>query len=72
MKKNYLIIMMKNLTRGSHLFIERRKLSRYIINSMLMIMLMVVFVLRLLLWPLRQLNKGLAMSGRWTLRKVKN
>ncbi|MBQ3925671.1 MAG: hypothetical protein II706_01650 [Bacteroidaceae bacterium] len=57
--------MMKILTRGTHLFIERRRLSRCIINSLLMVMLMVVFVLRLLLWPLRQLNKGLAMSGRW-------
>ena len=34
------------------------------------IMLMVVFVLRLLLWPLRQLNKGLGMSGRWMYRHL--
>ena len=34
-----------------------------------MIVLMVVFVLRLLLWPLRQLNKGLAKSGQWTLNQ---
>jgi hypothetical protein len=62
--------MMKNLTRGTHLFIERRKLSRYITNSLLMIVLMVVFVLRLLLWPLRQLNKGLAKSGQWMFRHL--
>ncbi len=70
MKNYYSITMMKNLTRGSHLFIERRKLSRCITNSLLMVMLMVVFVLRLLLWPLRQLNKGLGMSGRWMFRQI--
>jgi hypothetical protein len=31
---------------------------------------MVVFVLRLLLWPLRQLNKGLAKSGQWMFRHL--
>ena len=34
-------------------------------NTMLSIGLVVVVLLRLLLWPIRQLNKGLGMSARW-------
>ena len=40
-----------------------------VINMSLSIVLIIVALLRLLLWPLRQLNKGLAKSGQWTLGK---
>ena len=31
--------------------------------------LMVILMLRLLLWPLKQLNKGLHLSGKWMLNQ---
>ena len=39
-------------------------------NMSLSIGLVVVLLLRLLLWPLRQLHKGLGMSGRWMFRQI--
>ena len=62
---------MKNLTRGLHLNIERRILSLYIINSLLMTGILLIAILRLLLWPVRMLNKGLGMSGRWMLAQYR-
>ena len=38
-------------------------------NTSLTIGLVVVLLLRLLLWPLRQLNKGLGKSGQWMFRQ---
>jgi len=32
-------------------------------------MLVIVLLLRLLLWPVRKLDKGLRLSGQWMLRK---
>ena len=40
-------------------------------NKMLSIVLVIVVVLRLLLWPVRLLNKGLGMSARWTLNQYR-
>ena len=36
-------------------------------NTMLSIVLVIVVVLRLMLWPVRLLNKGLRLSANWTL-----
>ena len=36
-------------------------------NMMLSTGLVIVVVLRLILWPLRMVNKGLRMSGKWML-----
>ena len=36
-------------------------------NTMLSIVLVIVVLLRLIMWPLRLLNKGLQMAGKWTL-----
>ena len=63
-KKDYLRIMMKISTGSSLPSIVRRKRSRCIINSLLMIMLLVMIALRLLLWPTRLLWQGLGKSAR--------
>ena len=40
-------------------------------NFLLMEGLIVVFLLRLLLWPVRKLNQGLRLSGMWMLRQYR-
>ena len=70
-KNDFLRIMMKNSTGSTLPNIVTRKLSRYIINFLLMATLTVLIVLRLLLWPVRLLNKGLGMSARWTLSQYR-
>ena len=56
---------MKHLTSGLRLSTARRKLSRFVFNSILAIMLLLFVILRVLLWPLKMLNKGLGMAARW-------
>ena len=70
-KKDYLRIMMKNLTGSTLPSIERRKLSRCIMNFLLMEVLVVLIVLRLLLWPARMLNKGIRMAAKWALSQYR-
>ena len=70
-KKDYLRIMMKNLTGSLLPCIVTRKRSRCIINFLLMIMLTVLIALRLMLWPARLLWQGLGMSARWTLSQYR-
>ena len=70
--KNYcLIIMTKNLTGGTLPCIVTRKRSRYIINFLLTEALLVLIVLRLLLWPVRMLNKGIGMSAKWLMSQYR-
>ncbi len=40
-------------------------------NTMLSIVLVIVVLLRLVMWPLRLLNKGLMMAGKWTLSQYR-
>ena len=40
-------------------------------NTMLSIGLVIVVILRLLLWPVRLLNKGLRLSGMWMLKQYR-
>ena len=70
-KKDYLRIMMKNLTGSTLPSIVTRKRSRCIINFLLMILLTVLIALRLLLWPARLVWQGLGMSARWTLSQYR-
>ena len=63
-------IMMKNLTRSILPCTGRERLSRYIINSLLIVGVMVLVVLRIMLWPVRMLHKGLGLSGRWMYRHL--
>ena len=61
--------MMKNLTSGLRMSTVKRKLSRFIFNSMLAMFLLVFVSLRVMLWPVRMLNKGLGMSAQWMVRE---
>ena len=50
---------------------ENKEFARNLLkNTMLSIMLAIVVLLRLTMWPLRMLNKMLAMTGRWALSKM--
>ena len=40
-------------------------------NTTLIIVLVVVALLRLLLWPVRVLNKGLMQAAQWTMRRYR-
>ena len=62
---------MNNLTGSLLPSIVTRKRSRCIINFLLMALLTVLIALRLMLWPIRLLWKGLGMSARWTLSKYR-
>ena len=55
--------------REFNLSIVKRKLSRLAFNSILAIVVLVFLILRVLLWPVRMLNKGLAMSAEWMVRE---
>ena len=61
--------MMKHLTSGLLLSTAKRKLSRLIFNLILLLALIVLTSLRVMIWPIRMLNKGLGMSARWMLRE---
>ena len=64
-KKNCLIIMMKHLTSGSLLSTAKRKLSRLVFNLILLTALILLTSLRILVWPVRMLNRGLWLSAEW-------
>jgi hypothetical protein len=57
------------LTSGLRLSTAKRKLSRFVFNLILAIMLLLFVILRVLLWPLKMLNKGLGMSAQWMVRE---
>ena len=40
-------------------------------NKMLSIGLVILVLLRLLLWPVRMLNKGIGMSARWLMSQYR-
>ena len=69
-KKNFLIIMTKNMTRLIRLSTVMVKLSQRCMRVILIVALVNVALLRLLLWPARLLWQGLGMSGTWMLRKM--
>ena len=67
----YCLIIMTKISTGSTLpSIVRGRLSHYTMNFLLLTGLMVVFMLRLLLWPVRVLNKGLRLSGTWMFQRL--
>ena len=45
------------------------KVKNLVVSMMLSIMLVIVVLLRLLLWPVRKLDKGLRLSGQWIIKK---
>ena len=62
---------MKNLTRSIVRNTAKAILSLRILVIRLTIVLAIlaIILLRKLMWPIRLLNQGLEMSGRWTLGK---
>ena len=69
MRNYFSIIMMKNLTSGLRMSTAKRKLSRLFFNLILTIVLLLLVSLRLLLWPVKMLNRGLGMAARWMYKE---
>ena len=45
------------------------KIKNLVRNTMLTTGLVVVVILKLMLWPTKQMNKGLSKAGIWMLKK---
>ena len=66
------MIIMTKISTGSTLpSTVTRKRSRYIINSLLMVVLLVLTVLYILVWPVRMLTRGIKAAAKWTLSQYR-